>query len=130
MTALVKNEFAVLPLARLAAWVARDRWVRPLEEWEGVDGGVDADASLRSLSAHLLERWDDVPSALHGALAFTGSDRTAGVPEVAHRVAYAFTSAHVAVGAGDASPRDALQSAVSADSEIVVSKAVSKAFVA
>jgi hypothetical protein len=36
--ALVADEEACLPLARLAAWVPKERWVRPLSEWKGPEG--------------------------------------------------------------------------------------------
>ena len=40
------------------------------------DAAADAAASLRSLSAHLLETWE-APPALHSALSFTGAGRSA-----------------------------------------------------
>lgn len=82
--ALVADEEACLPLARIAAWVPRERWVRPLAEWAGPEGGVpsslNAEACLRSLSAHLLETWE-TPAVLHGALDFRGDDRASQVHE-------------------------------------------------
>ena len=128
---LVATEESVLPLARLAAWVPREQWVRPLEEWAGptVADGTAYTGALRSLAEHLLELWE-VPSALHGALAFTGDGRSATVPEAAHRVSFAFLSAHVAVGAGTASLRDALQETIGSQSAVVVSKATAKSLVA
>jgi hypothetical protein len=51
---LVRDELSVLPLARLAAWVPAEQWVRPVEEWEGVDKSYNESSALRSLAAHLL----------------------------------------------------------------------------
>lgn len=129
--ALIADELAVLPLARLAVWVPQTEWVRPLEEWDA-DGLAEADASssLRSLTAHLLETWE-TPSVLHGALAHRGEERGAAVTEAAHRVAYAFASVQAAAGAGKANVRDALGDAIiGGEAGSVVSKAVSKHLVA
>tara|TARA_B110001452_G_scaffold2199_1_gene1893 strand:- start:1024 stop:2727 length:1704 start_codon:yes stop_codon:yes gene_type:complete len=129
--ALIADEAAVLPLARLAVWVPQAEWVRPLEEWDAAGlGGADASSSLRSLTAHLLETWE-TPSVLHGALAHRGEERGSAVTEAAHRVSYAFTLAQAAAGAGTANVRDALGDAIlGGDAGGVVSKAVSKHLVA
>ena len=109
---------ALLPLARLAAWTDSEQWVRPLNDWAGeaktdVDNADDADereaAALRSLAAHLLEKWD-VPPALHGALTFVDGPPTS---EAAHRISLAFLEVHAAAGAGAASVLAALRTAVS-----------------
>ena len=110
---------AVVPLARLAAWTS-GRWVRPLDEWEG-DTSDDEESALRSLTAHLLEKWD-VPPALHGALVYRDGPP---ISEAAHRVAKAFLEVHVGAGAGDGSVLSLLRSAVAP----CVSKAAAKEFV-
>lgn len=99
----------VRPLARLAAWVPREQWVREPSEWRPPQG-AGAAAALRSLQAHLLEQYDTAP-ALHGALAFA---TPGGVPctEAAHRVARAFTRILAASGGGRASVRAGLQAEV------------------
>lgn len=121
---------ALLPLARLAAWTDSEQWVRPLNDWAGeaktdVDNADDADereaAALRSLAAHLLEKWD-VPPALHGALTFVDGPPTS---EAAHRISLAFLEVHAAAGAGAASVLAALRTAVSP----TVSKSAAKEFV-
>ncbi len=127
--ALVRTPEAVLPVARLALWRPRDTWVRPLDAWDGCDDGASAAAALRGLESHLVEKWE-VPSVLHGALGFRGEGRSAGIPEAAHRAAYAFFAAHASAGAGTGSVRDSLQTAIGGGDAAVVSKSVSKAFVA
>ena len=137
----LRNREALLPLARLAAWTKRDEWVRPLDDWPGEqqvdadkdmaksggdsdeheDGGANEAATLRSLAAHLLEKWD-VPETLHGALAFSDGPSPT---EAAHRVSRAFLKAHAAVGRGDASVLSMLRSEVSP----AISKAAAKHFV-
>lgn len=124
--ALVATEDATLPLARLALWTDESSWARPLATWAGSDG--NASVALRSLAAHLLEKWD-TPSVLHAALAYAGPSDSASVPEAAHRVAWAFVTVQRKAGLGLASVKDALQEAVS-DGHIVVSKAVAKHFIA
>ncbi len=127
--ALVADARAVLPLARLAVWFPPERHVRPLAEWDGAFTSTDGEASLRSLTRHLLETWE-TPEVLHGALDFSGEQRAAAVPEAAHRVAYAFSLAQAAAGSGAANVRDALNGALSTEEVPVVSKAVAKRFVA
>ena len=78
-------------------------------------------ATLRSLSAHLLEQWD-VPEALHGALTLADGPP---VTEATHRVARAFLRVHAAAGGGEASVLAMLREQVSP----VVSKAAAKHFV-
>ena len=66
-------QVAVLPLARLAAWLPRERWARPLDEWAPppaeprppLEWALPKAAArreerrlLRSLSAHLFERYE------------------------------------------------------------------------
>ena len=109
---LIAEPASCLPLVRLAVWVPREQWVRPLDEWE-VDGGSkkSAKAAFASLRAHLLEQWP-VASVLHGALELTGDGRSAQVPESVHRQAFAFTSVLVAAGSGSASVKDSLEAAI------------------
>ena len=78
-------------------------------------------AALRSLSAHLLEKWD-VPEVLHGALAFAD-----GLPatEAAHRISRAFVRVHASAGRGDASVLAMLREEISP----AISKAAAKHFV-
>ena len=125
--ALVAEEEAVLPLARLAVWTDETEWVRPLDQWDGKalihadeesasgGGGDETQASraLRSLASHLLELWH-VPPPLHSALAFRGAKSANAVPEAAHRVAYAFTAAQASAGRGDGSVKAVLQAEVAA----------------
>ena len=70
--------------SRLAAWLPRERWARPLDEWAPpppaelpseaplllprAAAAREERRLLRSLSAHLFERWE-APRALHAALA-------------------------------------------------------------
>eukprot|EP00277_Geminigera_cryophila_P001363 CAMPEP_0179428606 /NCGR_PEP_ID=MMETSP0799-20121207/14228_1 /TAXON_ID=46947 /ORGANISM="Geminigera cryophila, Strain CCMP2564" /LENGTH=542 /DNA_ID=CAMNT_0021204169 /DNA_START=141 /DNA_END=1769 /DNA_ORIENTATION=- len=123
---LVKDEFGVLPLARLAVWVPLENWVRPLEEWEGVGKEANASVALRSITAHVLEKYE-TPEVLHTALSFRGDASAASVPEAAHRSSYAFVAALVAAGAG--SPvREALNKALLGDdAKSVISKTTWKA---
>ena len=114
--ALVKDEFgACLPLARIAAWVPKDQWVRPLEEWEGPGQQKGADAAafkcVASLREHLLEKWE-TPRVLHDSLSLVGDDRAAAVPEAAHRQAHAFSNVLAQAGSGTASVKDALETAL------------------
>lgn len=98
----------MLSLARLSVWAPRETWIRPVDEWEGPKAKANEKEALRSLAFHLLERWE-TPPPLHAALSFTGSERSAGVSEAAHRAAFAFVRAQIAVGAGTSNLRDALQ---------------------
>ena len=128
--ALVAEPEASLPLARLAAWVPREQWQRPLDEWEGPEKGADAAACVASLRAHLLEKWD-TPAVLHDVLSYMGDDRAAQVPEAAHRASYAYTRVLSAAGSGSASVKDALEGALCGEDALegvppVVSKAVAK----
>ena len=75
---MVSNELDVLALSRLAAWVPKSDWVRPLDEWEGDVNKVNASVALRSLSAHLLETYD-TPPVLHSALTYKGDVSAASV---------------------------------------------------
>ena len=124
--ALVASARDVLPLARLAAWVPRARWARPLEEWSPAPAdAADAGAALRSLEQHTLETWP-VPEALHGSLAH--ADSGGGVfacTEAAHRVARGFTLVHAAAGLGEASVRDELRRQVTS----AITKTMAKEFV-
>ena len=133
---------AMLPLARLAAWTESEKWVRPLDDWAGEEeraecaddpaedeaGNEGGDeqrareaAALRSLTSHLLERWE-VPAALHGALAFVDGPP---VSEAAHRISLAFLRVQAAAGSGEASVLATLRTAVSPS----ISKATAKEFV-
>lgn len=123
---LVATPRTVLTLARLAAWLPREAWVRPLAEWEGCADQSEWEC-LRSLEAHALERWP-TPASLHGSLAFVGDERASGVPESAHRAAAAFFEVQVSAGAGAASVRAALLAALGDGAPI--SKAVAAAFCA
>ena len=128
--ALVAEPFACLPLARLATWIPREQWQRPLEDWEGPGAEADAATCIASLRGHLLERWD-TPPVLHDALSLTGDARASSVPEAAHRASFAFVSVLSAAGSGSASVKEALEIAISgepADGSLppVVSKAVAK----
>ncbi|KAK3273672.1 hypothetical protein CYMTET_18099 [Cymbomonas tetramitiformis] len=60
----------LLPVARLAAFIPQEEWERPLGEWEAPpveDGGA---AAMRSLQAHLVERFP-APRSLEVALSFS-----------------------------------------------------------
>ena len=78
-------------------------------------------AALRSLTAHLLEKWE-VPEVLHGALAFAD-----GLPatEAAHRISRAFVRVHASAGRGDASVLAMLREEISP----AIFKAAAKHFV-
>mmetsp|Transcript_34530 Transcript_34530/g.72663 ORF Transcript_34530/g.72663 Transcript_34530/m.72663 type:complete len:517 (-) Transcript_34530:486-2036(-) len=117
---LIDSTEAVLPLARLAAWVPREEWIRPLEKWEGSDS-ESTDTALRSLIAHLLEQYEVAPSLRYAAM------HTDGTPcsEAAHRVAHTFVSVQSASGGGRASVLNVLRETVSP----AITKKVAKLFV-
>jgi hypothetical protein len=75
---------------------------------------------LRSLTVHLLEKWD-VPPALHGALTYRDGSP---VSEGAHRISKAFLHVHAEVGRG-ASVLDAMRAAVAPS----ITKTIAKHFV-
>ncbi len=119
---LCMPEVAVcLPLARLAAWTSADEWVRPLDEWRAPAEAASCEATLRSLAAHLLEKWD-VPPALHGALSYHD-----GIPasEASHRISKAFLHVHADAGRGATSVLDGLRAAVAPS----VTRTIAKNFV-
>ena len=129
--ALVAEPQACLPVARLATWIPREQWQRPLDEWSGPEKAAadDAEACAASLRQHLLEKWD-TPAVLHNALEIVGDARSAAVPEAAHRAAYAFSAVLAAAGSGSASVKDALEKELSGEEGVaeapIVSKAVAK----
>jgi len=109
-----------LPLARLAAWTSADKWVRPLDGWQHPAEATSCEEMLRSLTVHLLEKWD-VPPALHGALTYRDGSP---VSEGAHRISKAFLHVHAEVGRG-ASVLDAMRAAVAPS----ITKTIAKHFV-
>jgi len=106
--ALIGSKDVILPLARLAAWVPCEAWIRPLEEWEGSDAD-SPEAALRTLIAHLLEKYEVVPNLRLAMMHTDGSPCS----ETAHRIALAFASVQVASGSGSSSVLDALKASVS-----------------
>jgi hypothetical protein len=109
-----------LPLARLAAWTSADKWVRPLDGWQHPAEATSCEEMLRSLTVHLLEKWD-VPPALHGALTYRDGSP---VSEGAHRISKAFLHVHAEVGRG-ASVLDGMRAAVAPS----ITKTIAKHFV-
>lgn len=67
------------------------------------------DGYLRSLVAHLIEKWE-VPPALHSALNYIDGTMPS---EAAHRISMAFLSVHTAAGRGDSNVLTGLKSHVS-----------------
>jgi len=98
-----------LPLARLAAWVDADTWVRPLADWQPTCAQDDSAQLLDSLSAHLVEKWPDVPKPLQGALTYVDGPPCS---ETAQRISRGFFSVYVGAGTGSESPNKALQKLV------------------
>lgn len=89
-----------LVLARLAAWVPRQSWVRPLEQWRPPKAG----AALPSLLRHLLEEYE-VPAPLRWGLTFC-AERS--LPEATLQLSRAFALVHAEAGRGS-SVREAMQ---------------------
>jgi len=120
--ALVGRAETVLPLSRLAAWMPRDSWARPLDDWEGgdVDSVDDWRGALRSLVSHVLELYDVSPSLRLSLMHTDGTPCT----EAGHRVALAFARVQAASGGGHASVLNTLKAEVSP----ATTKAIAKHF--
>ena len=121
--ALAATDAYVLPLARLAAWLDRQQWQRPLSEWNAVDNSTGSDdlrrqvnatndcgIALRSLVAHLVEKWDDVPEPLRWALSYMDGPPTT---EAAQVISHRFFEVYVQSGGGTESVKSGLQRVVS-----------------
>lgn len=104
---LVRTDRHLLPLVRLAAWAPAERWARPVAEWDP-ETTDDAAALTRSLTAHVLEKYE-VPSALTWGVVH--KDDGAMVTETAQRISRAFVKAHLDAGTG-VSVRDTLKEVV------------------
>merc|ERR1719362_1986919 len=97
------DSVAVITVARLASWVPKSCWVRPLAEWKATQ-----EDPITSLCMHLLERYE-APVALRWALTYRDSPDCS---DTAQRSCFALTRVYVAAGAGE-SLRDALRAFVS-----------------
>ena len=118
--ALAATDAHVLPLARLAAWLDCQQWQRPLSEWNAVDHSAGSDdprggqvnatndcgVALRSLAAHLVEKWDDVPEPLRWALSYMDGPPTT---EAAQVISHKFFGVYVQAGGGAESVKSGLQ---------------------
>ena len=121
---LVATDAFVLPIARLSAWLEREQWQRPLDEWsppapapppvaatteeeekEGQEG-EEGQAALRSLAAHLVEKWSDVPEPLRWALGFLDGPPTT---EASQLISHRFWSVYVGAAGGTESVGRGLQ---------------------